>query len=217
MTPEVEATLQTPIVAAAAVGALVLLLAAWPAVGALLTVAHEAGHVAVGVLTGHRVLFFEVTDEDAGRTVSEAKGWGPARILMTFAGYVTPPLLGLGGAALFDAGEILPLLWTATGLLVLTLLKAEREWTTFVVLLLAAATGYVALYGTPLLRVGFAAGLVWLLLFGGVRDTATAGRQKGTDPHHLYRDTLIPGLLWKAGFIAIAITCLWKGAELMVP
>jgi hypothetical protein len=67
MTPEVEAALTTPIVAAAAVGALVLLLAAWPAVGALLTVAHEAGHVAVGVLTGHRVLFFEVANEDAGR------------------------------------------------------------------------------------------------------------------------------------------------------
>jgi hypothetical protein len=217
MTPEVEAALTTPIVAASAVGALVLLLAVWPAVGALLTVAHEAGHVAVGVLTGHRVLFFQVIDEDAGRTVSEAKGWGPARILMTFAGYVTPPLLGLGGAALFDAGQILPLLWTAAGLLVLTLLKAEREWTAFVVLLLAAATGYVALYGTPVLQVGFAAGLVWLLLFGGVRDTATAGRQKGTDPHHLFRDTLIPGMLWKAGFIAVAIACLWKGAELMVP
>jgi len=173
--------------------------------------------VAVGVLTGHRVLFFEVANEDAGRTVSEAKGWGPARILMTFAGYVTPPLLGLGGAALFDAGQILPLLWAATGLLVLTLPKAERDWTTFVVLLLAAATGYVALYGTPMLQVGFAAGLVWLLLFGGVRDTATAGRQKGTDPHHLYRDTLIPGMLWKAGFIAVAIVCLWKGAQLMVP
>jgi Peptidase M50B-like len=163
------------------------------------------------------VLFFQVIDEDAGRTVSEAKGWGPARILMTFAGYVTPPLLGLGGAALFDAGQILPLLWTAAGLLVLTLLKAEREWTAFVVLLLAAVTGYVALYGTPVLQVGFAAGLVWLLLFGGVRDTATAGRQKGTDPHHLFRDTLIPGMLWKAGFIAVAIVCLWKGAELMVP
>ena len=74
MTPEVEAALTTPIVAAAAVGALVLLVAAWPAVGALLTVAHEAGHVAVGVLTGHRVLFFEVANEDAGHTVSEAKG-----------------------------------------------------------------------------------------------------------------------------------------------
>jgi hypothetical protein len=116
MTPEVEAAPTTPIVAAAAVGALVLLVAAWPAVGALLTVAHEAGHVAVGVLTGHRVLFFEVANEDAGHTVSAAKSWGPARILMTFAGYVTPPLLGLGGAALFDAGEILALLWAAAGL-----------------------------------------------------------------------------------------------------
>ena len=30
--------------------------------------------MAVGVLTGHRVLFFEVANEDAGHTVSEAEG-----------------------------------------------------------------------------------------------------------------------------------------------
>ena len=107
MTPEVEAALTTPIVAAAAVGALVLLLAAWPAVGA-------------------------------------------------------------------------------------------------------------APHGTPMLQVGFASGLVWLLLFGGVRDTATAGRQKGTDPHHLYRDTLIPGMLWNAGSSPSRSSACGR-AELMVP
>lgn len=217
MTPPVEAALTTPIVAATAVGALVLLVAAWPAVGAFLTVAHEAGHVVVGILTGHRVLFFEVIDENAGRTVSERKGWGPARILMTFAGHVAPPLLGLGGAALFDAGSMLLLLWATVVLLILALVKAEREWTTFVVLLLAAGTGYAALYGTPLLQAGFAAGLVWLLLFGGVRDAVDAATTAGTDADQLFRDTLIPRVLWKGSFIAVALLCLWTGARLMVP
>ena len=39
-----------------------------------------------------------------------------AKIRSSLAGYVTPPLLGLGGAALLDAGEILALLWAAAGL-----------------------------------------------------------------------------------------------------
>jgi hypothetical protein len=141
----------TPFLAASAVGALVLVLVAWQPVGALVTLAHESGHVAVGILTGHRILYFEVTDGDSGGTQPETTRWGPGRILMTFAGYVTPPLLGLGGAVLLDAGEVLPLLWTTVVLLVLALFKAEKEWTTFVVLLMAVATGYVALYGTALL------------------------------------------------------------------
>ena len=217
MTPEAEAAVTTPIVAAAAVGALVLVLVAWQAMGAVVTMAHEAGHVAVGVLTGNRVLYFEVTDGDSGGTWSEKRGWGPGRILSTFAGYVTPPVLGLGGAALFDAGQIRPLLLATTGLLALTLTKAEREWTMFLVLLVGAATGYVALYGTPVLQAGFAAGLVWLLLFGGVRDAAVAGTQAGTDPDRLFRDTLVPRMLWKLGFIAVAVACLLKGAQLMAP
>ena len=136
----------------------------------------------VGILTGHRIRHFEVTSGGAGGTYPETSRWGPGRILTVLAGYVTPPLLGLGGAALLDAGKMLPLLWTAVVLLVLALIKAEREWTTFVVLLLAAATGYVALYGTPSLQAGFAAGLVWLLLFDGLASAVVAGTQKAPIP-----------------------------------
>ena len=116
MTPEVEAALTTPIVAAAAVGALVLLVAAWPAVGALLTAAHEAGHVAVGVLTGHRVLFFEVANEDAGHTVLGGEGLGPGRILTTFAGYVTPRSSDSVARRSSTRARSCALLWAAAGL-----------------------------------------------------------------------------------------------------
>jgi hypothetical protein len=150
--------LTIPVVAAAAVGALLLLLVAGSSVGAVTTIAHESGHVVVGILTGHKILYFEVTNGYEGGTQPATTRWGPGRILTAFAGYVTPPLLGLGGAALLDAGKTLPLLWTAVVLLVLALLKAEREWTTFVVLLLVAAIGYVALYGTSMQRAGLAAG-----------------------------------------------------------
>jgi len=217
MTPEVEAAVTTPIVAAAAVGALLLLLVTSGAARAVGTVAHESGHMVVGILTGHTVRYFEVTIGGTGATYWAGWRWGPGRILTTVAGYLTPPLLGLGGAALFDAGQIPLLLWTAVVLLVLTLYHAEREWTTFVVLLLSAATGYVALSGPPLLETGFAAGLVWLLLFDGLFSAAVAGKQNGTDPDRLFRDTLIPRFLWKGVFIVVALVCLWKGAHLLVP
>ena len=167
MTPEVEAALTTPIVAAAAVGALVL--------------------------------------------------GGPGRILTVFAGYVTPPLLGFGAAALVDAGKVVPLLWIVVLLLVLALLKAEREWTTFVVLLFATASGYVALYGTPVLQAAIATGVVWLLLFGGARAAAQSGTGDGSDAAQLAHDTLVPRILWKAVFVTVAIVCLWKGFRLLAP
>jgi len=217
VTPAVDAPLTTPVVAAAALGALLLLVVASGSTRAFGTIAHESGHMVVGILTGHRIRYFEVTSGGAGGTYPYTSRWGPGRILTVLAGYVTPPLLGLGGAALFDAGRIPLLLWTAVILLVLTLIKAEREWTTFVVLLLAAATGYVALYGMPLLQTGFAAWLVWLLLFDGLFSAVVAGKQKDTDPDRLFRDTLIPRTLWKVGFVVVAIVCLWKGAQLMVP
>ena len=217
MTPQLEAAVRTPIVAAAGVGALLLLVVASRAVRVVGTVAHESGHMAAGILTGHTIRYFEVTSGGAGATYPATWRWGPGRVLMVVAGYLTPPLLGLGGAALFHAAQIQLLLWTAAGLLVLTLVKAEREWTTFAVLLLASATAYVAWFGTPLLQAGFAAWLVWLLLFDGLVSALVAGKQRDTDPDRLFRDTLVPRTVWKAGFVVVAVVCLWKGVVLLAP
>ena len=217
MTPQVDAALTPPVVGGAAVAALLFMVAAGQAAGALVTVAHESGHMLVGVLTGHRIRYFELTSGYEGGTLPETTRWGPGRILTVFAGYVTPPLVGLGGAALLDAGQAWPLLWAAVALLVLALVKAEKEWTTFVVLLFATATGYVAVYGSPTLQAGFAAGLVWLLLFGGLRSAVRAGTHQDTDPDRLFRDTLIPRTVWKAVFIVVALYCLWRGFLLLKP
>lgn len=211
MTPQVAAPLTGPVLGATAVAALLLVAVAYTAVGALVTIAHESGHTLFGVLTGQGVEHFRVIVGGRGGTQPRTAGWWPGRILTVAAGYTAPPLLGLGGAALLAAGKAWPLLWTVVALLALALIKAEKEWTTFVVLLFAVATGYVALYGAPRVQAGYAAGLVWILLFGGVRAAAQAGTQKDTDPDRLFRDTLIPRTIWKLGFIAFALYCLWKG------
>jgi hypothetical protein len=217
MTPQVAAALTPTLVGAAAMAALLLVVVAYEAVGALDTIAHEAGHMAVGALTGHRISHFEVTSGGEGGTYHSGQGWGPGRILLSAAGYATPPLLGLGGAALLSTGRAWPLLWTVVVLLVLALVKAEKEWTTFVVLLFAAATGYVALYGEPSLQAAYTAGLVWLLLFSGARSAVVSSTADGTDAAKLSRDTLIPRKVWKAGFIVLALFCMWNGFLLLAP
>lgn len=217
MTPGITAALTPTVVGAAAVAALLLVALAYDAVGALDTIAHEAGHMVAGALTGHRISHFEVTSGGEGGTYHSGQGWGPGRILLSAAGYATPPLLGLGGAALLAAGKAWPLLWTVVVLLVLALVKAEKEWTTFVVLLFAAATGHVALYGAPPLQAAYAAGLVWLLLFSGTRSAVVQSTGDGTDVAKLAHDTLIPRKLWKAGFVVLALFCVWKGFILLAP
>jgi hypothetical protein len=102
-------------------------------------------------------------------------------------------------------------------LLLLALVKAEREWTTFVVLLWACATGYVALYGAPQLQAAFAAGHVWLLLFGGLRAAAESSTDDDSDAAKLAQDTLIPRTVWKAGFVVLALFCVWQGFRLLAP
>jgi hypothetical protein len=217
VTPEIAAALTPTVVGAAAVAALLLVALAYDAVGALDTIAHEAGHMVAGAATGHRISHFEVTSGGEGGTYHSGQGWGPGRILLSAAGYATPPLLGLGGAALLAAGKAWPLLWTVVVLLVLALVKAEKEWTTFVVLLFAAATGYVALYGAPPLQAAYAAGLVWLLLFSGTRSAVVQSTGDGTDVAKLAHDTLIPRQVWKAGFVVLALFCVWKGFILLAP
>jgi hypothetical protein len=39
----------------------------------------------------------------------------------------------------------------------------------------------------------------------------------GTDVAKLARDTLIPRKVWKAGFVVLALFCVWRGFLLLAP
>ena len=188
MTEQAAGILTRPLLGATAVAALLLVVLADGAVGALITLVHEAGHMVVAAVSGRRIDHFQVFGPGEGVTQSAARGWGPTRILLSAAGYTAPPLVGLGGAALLALGRARPLLWTAVVLLVLALIKAELEWTTFLVLVSTAAIGYVAIYGSALLQVALASGIVWLLLLGGIRHAAESGTGDPSDAAVLARD-----------------------------
>lgn len=216
VTPEVAEALTRQVVSSALAVVILLVLVAANAMAAPVVVVHEGGHMVVGLLTGRDVRRFEFKPSGDAVTSFGPWGWGPGRILSGLAGYVAPPLVGLAGAALLVAGYAWALLWAAVVLLVLAWVKARGEIATVVVLVLATAVGYVVLYGSPMLQAGFAAGLVWLLLVGGLRDTVIASTADGTDAAQLARDTLIPRTVWKAVFVAVALFCLWKGIRLLL-
>ena len=70
MTPQVGPVLPGPLLGATAVAALLLVVVAYEAVGALVTLAHEGGHMAVNALTGRTIHYFEVHEGGSGVTVS---------------------------------------------------------------------------------------------------------------------------------------------------
>jgi hypothetical protein len=218
MTAQVAAALTLPVVTAAAITALLLLAVAASSMEVLDIIVHEGAHMVVGLLTGRRVRHFVIEADGNAFTRYDPSPWGPARILSAMAGYPAPSLLGLGGAALLAAGRAWPLLWTTVVLLVLAWVKSMGELTSFLVVLVAAAVAYVAIYGSPTLQAGVAAGLVWLLLFSGLRSAAMIPMSNNSsDAAALARDTLIPRQIWKAGFVAFALYCLWKGFVLLAP
>lgn len=221
MRAEVAAALTWPVLAAVVVAVGLLVLVAGGPVGRVVTIAHEGGHMAIGILTGGRVKNFQLNanEEGGGTNYDRLPGW-LGDILTTFAGYVTPPLLGLGGAVLLKEGYAWPLLWTAVALLVLAWIKAIDDLTNFVVLILIVSIGYVGLYGTPTLQAAFSAGLVVLLLLGGLRAAAMSNIKKGmrfrSDAEFLARATLIPRVLWKAVYVTVALLCVWKGVVVLL-
>lgn len=81
--------------------------------GSLVTVAHEGGHVVVGVLTGRYNGRFRVNETTGGGATAADTSWGAGAILSTAAGYLTPPLVGLAGANLVLDGQSWSLLWAA--------------------------------------------------------------------------------------------------------
>jgi hypothetical protein len=218
MASAVAAALTWPVLGGAAVAVMVLLVVAGDVVGRVVTITHEGGHMVVGLLTGGKIKNFYLNRDDTGAATSfhRLPGWLGDQ-LTTFAGYAAPPLVGLGGAVLLAEGRAWPLLWIAVALLVLAWAKARDELTSLVVLIVAGFTGYVGIYGAPALQAAFAAGLVLLLLFGGLADAVTVptDRASGSDVAYLARHTLIPAVLWKGAHIAVGVLCVWKGAQVL--
>ncbi|MGM1065609.1 M50 family metallopeptidase [Saccharothrix sp. Mg75] len=188
-----------------------------------ITIAHEAGHALVAVLTGRRLEGIKLNPDTSGVTVSRGRPTGVAVVLMYFAGYVTPSLLGLGAAGLVLADQVRPLLWATVVLLAAMLVMIRNAFGVLSVVVTGAVVFAVSWYATAEWQAAFALFVTWFLLLGGVRPVGelqrrrARGRAPQSDADQLARVTGVPGLVWVLLFAAVTIGALVLGGRLLLP
>src|SRR6185503_1845592 len=102
--------------------------ASWRVARGVVTIAHEGGHALVAVLVGRGLSGIRLHADTSGVTYSTGAGRGPGVVAMFLAGYVMPPLLGLGGAVLVAADLDQVALWIGIVLLVATLFQIRNAF-----------------------------------------------------------------------------------------
>ncbi len=211
--------LATALVALAAVASSRL----WPVTRTVVTLAHEGGHALVALLAGRRVDGVRVMRSTAGVTVSEGHAAGPGIVLTAAAGYLAPPLLGLGAAALLAAGHLAGMLLLSLVLLAALAVAMRNAFGIAAVVVTGAAIAAVLWRGSVLGESLLGYLLTWFLLFGGVRPvlelqrTRRRRRGRGTDADQLALLTGVPAGLWVLLFGLAALAAVAVGALWLVP
>ncbi|MGH3283769.1 MAG: M50 family metallopeptidase, partial [Streptosporangiaceae bacterium] len=191
--------------------------------GKVITIAHEGGHALVSVLSGRRLDCIRLHSDSSGVTYSRGKRRGPGLVLTAAAGYLTPPLLGAGAAALLAARHPAALLWLALVLLAATFLAVRNAFGALAVLVTAVGVFAVSYYASAAVQAGFAYLAAWFLLLGGMRPALElTHRRRGSHPapsdaDQLARLTGAPRALWVTAFILTATAALALGTRLLIP
>jgi peptidase M50B-like protein len=195
----------------------------WRVARNVVTIAHEGGHALVAILTGRQLDGIRLHSDTSGVTVSRGRPHGPGMICTALAGYVTPPLLGLGCAWLLSDGRITLMLWAAIALLAGMLIMIRNMYGVFSVLATGAIIFAVSWLGDAEVQAGFSYLGAFFLLLAGARPVIElqqkrARRQaRDSDADQLARLTGVPGLAWVTVFGLVAILALFFGVQLLTP
>jgi len=195
---------------------------AWVLARNAITIAHEGGHALVAVLAGRRLRGIRLHSDTSGLTLTRGRPTGPGMVFSLLAGYLTPSLLGVAGAALLAAGRITMLLWLALALLLAVLVMIRNIYGALAVLAVGAVVFAMSWYAPPAVQAAFAYAGVWFLLVGGVRPVGELqrlryrGRAPDSDADQLARLTHVPGLLWIAVFGVVNLAALLAGGYLLL-
>ncbi|OLT19873.1 hypothetical protein BJF81_07515 [Ornithinimicrobium sp. CNJ-824] len=198
--------------------ALAALLTTWSPVGYrlvrhLVTLLHEAGHAATGVLVGRRVHGIRLHADTSGLTLSRGRPRGPGVVLMLLAGYPAPALVGLAGAVLLSQGYAAGLLWALVLLCAVVLLLVRNVYGLLVVVATGALVALLSWTAEPWLLSWLATALVWVVVLAAPRSVVELQRQRrrgarGTDVDQLAALTGVPAVLWVAVLWAVTVACL---------
>jgi len=201
----------------------------WQLTGKVITIAHEAGHALVSVLSGRRLDGIRLHSDSSGVTYSRGRRTGPGLVLTAAAGYVMPSLLGAGAAWLLAERHLTAMLWLALVVLAATFLAVRNLFGALAVLVTAGGVFAVSYYAVPAVQAGFGYLAAWFLLFGGLRPVVELARgsagspsrrqrwTRGSDADQLARLTGAPAGLWITLFMLVALAALVAGVVLLVP
>jgi len=193
---------------------------AWPVTRTVVTMAHEGGHALAAVAVGRRLDGVRVHRSTAGLTVSAGSASGPGIVATAAAGYLAPPLLGLGAAALLATGHLVAALLLSLVMVAGLTLMVRNAYGILATLTVAAAVALVTWRGSSLLQAAFGYAMVWFLLIGGIRPvlelqrSRRRGRASRSDADQLALLTGVPGGVWVGlfalvGLGALVISGLW--------
>jgi hypothetical protein len=196
----------------------------WRLARNVVTIAHEGGHALVAVCSGRTLTRILLHSDTSGVTVSKGRRDGPGMVATAAAGYATPPLLGVGAAALVAADAISAMLVVAVVLLLATLILIRNAYGVLSVALTGAIFVVVAVYGSPDVQYGFACFVTWFLIVGGLRTVLEVQRkrvrrrasERDSDADQLERLTGVPAGIWVALFALVGVFSLLGAGRLLV-
>lgn len=186
------------------------------------TIAHEGGHALVAVLAGRRLSGIRLHSDTSGLTVTRGRASGPGMVFTLLAGYLTPSLLGAGGAWLLATDRITLLLWAFLLLLVAMLLNIRNLYGLVAVLVVGAGVFAASWYAPPQWQAVCAYAVVWFLVLGGVRPIGELQRlrwrraARDSDADQLARLTWVPGIVWVGVFGLVNLAALGLAGYLLL-
>ncbi|MFC5139455.1 M50 family metallopeptidase [Actinomycetospora rhizophila] len=199
------------------VGFLVFLLVCFSAVLARypITLAHEGGHMFANLATLRGNKSWKLKDDADGATEAVSPGNWLQRLIVTFVGYPAPPLLGLGAAALIDAGNPWAVLLGTVFLSVLAVALSTKGLAFLIPALIAIGVAWALLAGSASVQAAVAVGIAWWLLLGGLlRIIRVLGGS--SDATRLAEMTFIPKFVWSLVWLFIGVVSLIVGGQLLL-
>jgi hypothetical protein len=199
--------------------ALVLVVWVWPVTRIVITIAHEAGHALMALLTGRRLTGIRLHGDSSGLTVSSGRPDGPGFVLTAFAGYPAPALLGLGASLLLAQGRAVLLLWLLVVVLAAMLLMIRNFYGLLLLAVGLAGMSVASWYLPPIQQAWLAYLVTWFLLLAAPRPVLELARRhsRRSDAAILARITPIPRYLWMLAFGLSTVGCLVAGITVLAP
>lgn len=183
----------------------------WRLTRPAVTIVHELGHAAIGILAGRRFTGFVVSADMSGHAITVGPRRGLGRVASTWAGYPAPAVVGALLVQISLHGWARTALFAALVVLVLSLVFTRSLHTLAAVLGTAAAVGALWWWGSPALAalLTLAAGV--FLLLGAWRHLGAVitGGGRADDPAQLAQLTPVPAWGWLLSFALVLGTCSW--------